>query len=187
MSDIPQSRRGFLKTSGLTFAFTVAGVSIQLTPAQAREKRASLNLLTELQATTLDYLAEAIVPGASKLGIVHFLDSQLSTSPKDSLLMLKYLGVPSPHLDFYSAGLDSTARAAKDRYDKSLDRLSPDQLEELISDISTDKVVDWQGPPASFFYFVLRSDAVDTVYGTQAGFKSLEIPYMAHIQPPTNW
>jgi len=45
----------------------------------------------------------------------------------------------------------------------------------------------WIGPPAALFYFVLRNDALDVVYGTEAGFAKLGIPYMAHIAPPTRW
>jgi hypothetical protein len=32
-------------------------------------------------------------------------------------------------------------------------------------------------------YFVLRSDAVDVVYGTMEGYESLGVPYMPHIVP----
>ena len=45
----------------------------------------------------------------------------------------------------------------------------------------------WTGPPAGLFYFTLRSDAIDVVYGTQRGFENLGVPYMAHIAPPSRW
>ena len=45
----------------------------------------------------------------------------------------------------------------------------------------------WSGPPAPVVYLVMRSDAVDVVYGTPKGFEDLGIPYMPHILPPTNW
>ena len=45
----------------------------------------------------------------------------------------------------------------------------------------------WRGPPAAFFLFVLRMDAIDVVYGTQDGFDRLDLPYMAHIAPPARW
>jgi len=45
----------------------------------------------------------------------------------------------------------------------------------------------WDGPPAGFIYFVLRSDAIDVLYGTPEGFERLGVPYMAHIQPPAGW
>jgi hypothetical protein len=34
---------------------------------------------------------------------------------------------------------------------------------------------------------VLRSDAVDVVYGTMEGYASLGIPYMPHIAPTKRW
>jgi hypothetical protein len=34
---------------------------------------------------------------------------------------------------------------------------------------------------------VVRSDAVDVVYGTMDGYARLDIPYMAHIAPTTRW
>ena len=34
---------------------------------------------------------------------------------------------------------------------------------------------------------MLRSDAVDVVYGTEGGFEELGIPYLAHIRPPADW
>jgi hypothetical protein len=37
------------------------------------------------------------------------------------------------------------------------------------------------------FWFVLRSDAVDVVYGTKEGVERLGLPYMAHIEPPSRW
>ena len=187
MPESSNSRRKFLKSAGVTFSFTVAGVSLQLTPAQARQRNASLQLLSKVQASTLEVLAESIVPGSKTQGIVHFLDSQLAAPPAESLLMLKYLGVPAPYSGFYTTSLDSVANAVQSHYNKPLDALSSQQLEDLIDAISNDDVDHWKGPPASFFYFVLRSDAVDVVYGTKLGFSDLDIPYMAHIQPTTEW
>jgi hypothetical protein len=45
----------------------------------------------------------------------------------------------------------------------------------------------WRGPSAPLFYFALRSDAVDVVYGTIEGFRKLNVPYMPHIVPPRRW
>ena len=42
----------------------------------------------------------------------------------------------------------------------------------------------WDGPPPGLVYFVLRSDATDAVYGHPHAYEQLQIPYMAHIQPP---
>ena len=42
------------------------------------------------------------------------------------------------------------------------------------------KIEGWQGPAGGFVYFVLRSDAVDVVYGTMEGYESLGVPFMPH-------
>jgi hypothetical protein len=65
--------------------------------------------------------------------------------------------------------------------------LSPEQSAELVRKMSGGSVSGWQGPPAPFFYFVMRSDAVDVTYGTEAGFAALDVPYMPHIAPPSRW
>jgi hypothetical protein len=49
------------------------------------------------------------------------------------------------------------------------------------------KVESWQGPAGGFVYFLLRSDAVDVVYGTVEGYAALGIPYMPHIAPTKRW
>ena len=45
------------------------------------------------------------------------------------------------------------------------------------------KIDGWQGPAGPFVYLILRSDAVDVVYGTVEGYATLGIPYMPHIVP----
>ena len=44
-----------------------------------------------------------------------------------------------------------------------------------------------QGPASPFVFGVLRSDAVDVVYGTMEGYAALGIPYMPHIAPTQKW
>ena len=41
--------------------------------------------------------------------------------------------------------------------------------------------------PAGQAYFVLRSDAVDVVYGTMEGYERLGVPYLPHIAPDKRW
>jgi hypothetical protein len=57
----------------------------------------------------------------------------------------------------------------------------------LATSLAKGEIKDWMGPPAPLFFFVLRNDAVDVKYGTQAGFESLGVPYMPHIAPPAEW
>jgi hypothetical protein len=49
------------------------------------------------------------------------------------------------------------------------------------------KIDGWQGPTGPFVYLILRSDAVDVVYGTVEGYAALGIPYMPHIVPEKRW
>jgi len=181
-------RRDLLKQGGLLLSFTVAGQIILASPAQAKAGAWPLQTLSPELAQTAEILAEAIAPGARAGGIVHFLDQQLSQkNDTDCLLMIRYLGVPQPFTDFYSAAFKAVNLAAQGRYNKPLAKLSEEQLEELVSLIATDAIEHWQGPPSSFFYFVFRADAVDVTYGTQAAFAELNIPYMAHITPDKPW
>jgi len=53
--------------------------------------------------------------------------------------------------------------------------------------MANDRIVTWKGAPASFFFFVLRSDAADLVYGTEEGFAKIGVPYAAHIAPKSSW
>jgi hypothetical protein len=48
--------------------------------------------------------------------------------------------------------------------------MTDERWTEVVQSLLSGKVVDWSGPPTHFFYFVLRSNAVDAVYGTRAGF-----------------
>ena len=128
-----------------------------------------------------------MVPSARTAGVVQYVDKQLATTPGESLLMLKYLDVPPPFVNFYKAGLQSAAEAALQSYNKSWEALSTKESTDLLDRISNDKVQDWQGPPGSFFFFVLRADACDVVYGTEEGFADIGMPYRAHISPVQNW
>jgi hypothetical protein len=103
------------------------------------------------------------------------------------MLMIKYLGVPAPFADFYLGGLRAADALARAVHGKGFAGLTHEQATGLVSKMAAGQVEGWQGPPVGLFYFVLRSDSVDVVYGTQAGFEQLGVPYMAHIEPPTRW
>ncbi|MBS0419407.1 MAG: Tat pathway signal protein [Proteobacteria bacterium] len=163
------SRRDILK-QGALFAF--AGARL-LTPAQARSAGVPHRIFTPDQVRTLESLGEALVPGSKKAGLAHFIDIQLSGPLANSLLMLKYLGINPPFAPFYQSGLAAAARHS--------------DVPSLLQAMAKDAVPDWNGPPAPLFYFVLRNDAIDVVYGTPEGYQSLGVPYMAHIAPPSGW
>jgi hypothetical protein len=155
-----------------------------MTPAQAYEKGTPLQVLTVRQGHTLGALAEVLVPGSKQSGIVPFIDSQLAPSAADSLLMIRYLGVPAPYDRFYTSSLDSLESIATTQQRNHFSDIDSKQQSRLAEQMAQAKLFMWHGPPSAFFHFVLRSDAADVVYGTPEGFEKLGVPYMPHIMPP---
>ncbi len=182
------SRREFLQRSGLLLTFTAGAGSFLLTPAQAYAENMPLQVLSAAEADTLAAIAETLVPGATAAGVSHFVDHQLAQEPGDCLLMLKYLGVAMADFrGFYQTALTAADGLAQRLHDASWGALNAQQANELLAAISGPDPEGWQGPPAGFFTFVLRSDACDVVYGTEEGFARIGMPYMAHIMPTARW
>ena len=176
-------RRRFLQL----LSFTIGGKLIWLTPGQALSQGAQHKLLTQTEVLHLEKIAEAFVPGSREAGVSYFIDHHLSVNAEDSLLMIRYLGVAPPFLDFYRASIAAAEKYAHNTFQKDIDDLEEQEFTSFIDSIATGDVDAWEGPPATFFYFVLRSDAIDVVYGTEEGFENINFPYMAHIQPPDKW
>jgi hypothetical protein len=175
-----------LKSSVLCLGFSVGGVTLMLTPEEARAQQIVLRTLKPDQVKSLEVLAEGMVPGSVKLGVTHFIDHQISGDPGDALLIAKYLQAPVPYAGFYATGLKVAQSMAQSSLGKPLASLDATALEGLIKQMSKPgTVVD--GFPIFLFYLCLRSDAVDVVYGTPAGFEKLNVPYMQHILPPETW
>lgn len=185
---MPQSRRTFIRNSGIgLLSFTIAGCERKLTPEDARQQQIPFQVLQPDEVRSLEAFGEVLVPGSAEAGLAHFIDHQLNAAPQEQLLMIKYLGVSPPFAAFYSGGLaalDATASALQGLPFAALDDKQQTQLIARISESNPDG---WNGPPAPFFYFVIRNDAIDVMYGTQSGIESLGIPYMAHIEPPSRW
>ncbi|MEM1089733.1 MAG: gluconate 2-dehydrogenase subunit 3 family protein [Pseudomonadota bacterium] len=182
------SRRHFVGASGAgLLTFVVGGCKQELTPSQARKAGADLRTLSASQAALVDALGEQLVPGATEAGLSHFIDQQLAAAPDEQLLMVKYLGVPAPWDGLYRDGLAGVNAAAQANHGQDYVNLSSDLAGELAAALAGGSIEPWQGPPAGLFYFVLRSDAIDVVYGTQAGFERLGLPFAAHIVPPDGW
>lgn len=181
------SRRQFLGGGIGLLTFVVAGCEKKLTPAEAKAQSVPLRSLNEAEARTLEALGEILLPGAAAAGLAQYIDHQLSGPTGDSMLMLKYLGVAPPFAPFYKGGIASTEAAAQALYSKPLAALDAKQGEALVGAMAQGKIEGWSGPPAGLFYFTLRSDAVDVVYGTVTGFEQLGVPYMPHIPPQSRW
>ena len=178
----PIERRRFMK--GMA-----AGVlAITLTPSQARAQNVPFRLLKRSEADTLEALGETLVPGARLAGVAHFVDQQLSVPPDEALLEARILNVRPPYVNFYRAAFAAVDKASEGHYDgRKFVALNAGEQREFVSAMRQNKLEGWQGPAAPFVYLLLRSDAVDVVYGTMEGYEALGIPYMAHIAPDRRW
>ncbi len=191
-SDGPlRSRREFIAQASvgaaLLLTFTLDGCERTLSPAQARAAAIPLRALDAQEASVLESLGEALLPGSAQAGLAQYVDHQLAGDPADSLLMIQYLRVDPPYMGFYRAGLTAAREASLRDFGKPPAELDPQQRTALLTRMAAGEIRDWKGPPAPLFFFVLRSDAVDVTYGTPAGFDALGIPYMPHIMPPRQW
>ena len=181
-------RRIFLKGASMgVLAFTVGGAEILMTPKEARARAVPFRLLSGEEAETLEALGEALVPGAREAGVAHFIDQQVSVTPGEALLEARIVNVKPPFIDFYRAAIGGIDKASMARSGKRFTALSASEQHDYIDQLRQNKLGDWQGPPTGLVYFVLRSDAVDVVYGTMEGYESLGVPYMPHIAPDKRW
>jgi hypothetical protein len=182
-------RRQFMQRAALgVLAFTVGGAEVLLTPRAARAQGVPLRALRPQEAETLEALGETLVPGARQAGVVHFIDQQLSVPPEEALLEARILNVRPPYVNFYRAAIEAVERSNRAHSDgKRFVELDAIGQHEFVDRMRQNKLDGWQGPAGAFVYLVMRSDAVDVVYGTVDGYARLDIPYMAHIAPTTRW
>jgi hypothetical protein len=179
-------RRVFLKGAGLgVFAFTVGGASVLMTPGEARAKGVPFRLLNANEAETIEALGETLVPGARDAGVAHFIDQQVAVPPGEALLEARQLNVRPPFVNFYRAAVGAVDKASMARGGRRFAELSAGDQHDFVDLMRQNE--GWQGPAGGFVYFVLRSDAVDVVYGTMEGYESLGVPYMPHIAPDRRW
>ena len=182
-------RRAFMKgAAGGALAFTVGGIEVLVTPAAARAQGVPLRTLTAAQAATLEALGETLVPGARQAGIAHFVYQQISIPADEALLEARILNVRPPYANFYRAALAAVDRASQALNNgRNFAQLGEAEQRSLVDSMRQNKIEGWQGPGGPFVYLLLRSDAVDVVYGTMEGYAGLGIPYMPHIAPTKRW
>lgn len=186
MDDI--QRRAFMKGAAIgALAFSVGDAEVMLTPRQAQAQNVPLRTLTPEQAATLGAMGEALVPGAKDAGVVNFVDQQISVPPEQALLQARILNVRPPFANFYRAALGAIDGASDKTKGRKFAQLSPDEQHDFVAAMRLNKIDGWQGPPGPFVFTVLRSDAVDVVYGTMEGYAALGVPYMPHIAPTQKW
>jgi hypothetical protein len=181
-------RRVFLKAAGMgMLAFSVGGASALMTPSQARAQNVPFRLLKAREAETIEAMGEALVPGAQRAGVSHFVDQQVSVTPGEALLEARQLNVKPPFINFYRAAIGAIDKAAEARSGRRFAAFSPAEQHDFVDAMRQHKIDGWQGPAGGFVYLVMRSDALDVVYGTMEGYESLGVPYMPHIAPDKRW
>lgn len=182
------SRRKFVR-AGIagSLGFIVGNKTLWMNPALARSRDVPFRILTQGEVEAIDRLGELILPGAAEAGLSHFLDQQLSESAENCMLMVRYLGVETPYRDFYTQSLTALEASCQTRFRAGFSTLSDQDAEQMLDLIIKGSPEGWHGPPPPLFFFALRNDACDVVYGTEQGFANLGFPYMAHIAPLTPW
>jgi hypothetical protein len=181
-------RRAFVKGAAAgALAFTVGGAQVLLTPAQARAEGVPLRTLKADEAATIEAMGETLVPTARQQGVANFIDQQLSIPAEEALLEARIVSIKPPYANFYRAAIGAINNASTAKHGKPFAQLDAATQHDFVDAMRQNKIDGWKGPPGGFVYFILRSDAVDVVYGTMAGYASLDIPYMAHIAPTRKW
>lgn len=179
------SRRRLLQGAS---ALMIAVGGKMLWPHQARSEAAPLDPFSVEEAALVERLGDVLAIGAGQAGLAHFLAAQLRKAHADSLLILRYLDIPPPYLDFYRAGLKAVADSAMTAHGQPFADLDQEAALAFVRTLMTGNPPGWTAAlPAPLFMFVLRADAVDVNYGTPAGFARLKVPYMAHIDPDPVW
>ncbi len=171
------NRREIITGGGMALGwFLIGGVRVWATPGTAVAEGFAPQVLAADHIQALETLGEALVPGSRSAGLAAFVDAQLEAG-SDSKLMAKYVGVPVEQQQSFYQGALAAVKVA-------LESNTPDAL---VTAMGSDSVVDWAAAPASYVLFLLRADALDVTFGTEAGFADLGIPYSAHIAPETRW
>lgn len=181
-------RRDFMRGAALgALAFTIGGTQVLLTAREARAQGVPFRLLKADEAETIEALGETLVPGARAAGVSHFIDHQLSVPPEEALLEARILNVKPPYVNFYRAAISAIDKASQARHGRRFAQLNATEQREFVDLMRQNKLDGWQGPRGPFVYLVMRSGAVDVVFGTMEGYEALGIPYMPHIAPEKRW
>lgn len=188
------TRREFVR--GSVAAAVALGLWPVPSPAGEALRRAGRNprpptglaVLTAHEAAIYDAWCDQLAPGAAEAGVSRYLDAQLAAPREEAFLFLRVLANP-PFEGFYRQGIAGIEQETRARFgsDASYTALDDAQQRALIDAAAAETTRVWNTPPPSFFFFVSRADAVDVAYGTEAGFRRLGVPYIAHIRPPAPW
>jgi hypothetical protein len=187
LTEAAARRRAFLQGFAVcAFAFATGSVAVA-SPAQSPTPPESYLHITlnETEVLNLNALGEMLLPGAAQAGMSRYIDTQLASD--EPLLLLKYVDFPGSLTAFYRGGLGALEQCSQRLHQRAFHALAGQEQSSLLQSLLQQQLPEWQGPPGPLFYFVLRNDALDVCYGTEAGFAQLGVPYMAHIAPERPW
>ena len=128
---------------------------------------------------TLLAIGATLLPGAD---LARFVSGMLTR--EIPLLSYPFISFPLDVRAFYHDVVAALDGACKRTRDKEFAHLSAAERTAVMQELMTGQLSAWDGPPPGLVYFVLRSDATDAVYGHPRAYEELQVPYMAHIQPP---
>jgi hypothetical protein len=185
----PVKRRTFMQGAAAgALAFSVGGIEVLLTPAEARAQGVPLKVLSADEASRLEAVSETLVPGARAAGIAHFVDQQCSVPPHEALLSIRIGNVRPPFVNFFRAALTEIDRQCNTSHGKPFAQLTAAEQHAFINTMRQGQHPDWKGPPPQqAIYGAFRANAVDVVYGTVEGAERLGVPYMALVPPKARW
>ena len=128
------------------------------------------------------------MPGARKAGIAHFIDHQISVPAEEALLQARIFNVRPPFANFYRAAIGAVDRGSE-KVTRPQIRAARRRPSSAISSATCARTRSKAGPGRAerSSTRILRTDAVDVVYGTMEGYAALGIPYQAHIVPTRRW
>lgn len=173
------SRRAAIR---LSIAGTLAG---GLTFGCGKSSSQAEQALTVDERETLGAVADTLVPSSAAAGVADFVAAMLAEP--DPRLCYRFVSFPIPPRAFYKLALASFDDLSHAMMGRPLNALPPSERLRVVEKLVQPNVNGWKGPPTTLVYFVLRSDAIDALYGVQEAYTRLDIPYMAHIEPPRPW
>ena len=184
-------RRAFMRGAGFgALAFTVGGVEVLLTPGRRGRKGVPLRTLTaDAGRRRSTRSGETLVPGAREAGDHTFRRSADLDSGGGGTARGAHSQRPPALCEFLPRGArrDRSREPSAERWPPRSRSSTRPSSATFVDNMRQNKIEGWQGPSGGFVYTVLRSDAVDVVYGTMDGYAALGIPYMAHIAPTKRW
>ena len=182
MSDI--ERRALIKGAGLSvLAFSVGGAEVLLSPRAAHAQNIPFRTLTPEQSALGRWRDFGSWRQAGRISI-----SLISSCrPHGEALLERAFSTCGRLMQFLSRGARRVDKTSQAKNGDKNSQLTPTERHDFVDLMRQNKIEGWQGPAGPFVYLIMRSDAVDVVYGTMEGYAALGIPYMPHIAPEKRW